>query len=134
MMQELGNAINETLSDSDRIAEGSVIKRAGRVFLVLERRSGSTSGKAGKRGDGRRQEASPPGHSSYWENQLTPRTQVLTRLKIAWTKRPLTSGLVPVNIPGFWTVFDQEKVAAASPQFQIFPQLVVGYHSAKRFR
>jgi hypothetical protein len=37
-MQELGNAINETLSDSDRIAEAiGEIKRAGYdVFLVLE--------------------------------------------------------------------------------------------------
>src|SRR5438093_13411433 len=37
LMQELGNAINETLSDSDRIAEAiGEIKRAGYdVFLVL---------------------------------------------------------------------------------------------------
>ena len=37
-MQELGNAINETLSDSDRIAEAiGEIKSAGYdVFLVLE--------------------------------------------------------------------------------------------------
>lgn len=37
-MQELGNAINESLSDSDRIAEAiGEIKRAGYdVFLVLE--------------------------------------------------------------------------------------------------
>ena len=38
MMQELGNAINESLSESDRIAAAiSEIKRAGyEVFLVLE--------------------------------------------------------------------------------------------------
>ncbi|MGH9661214.1 MAG: hypothetical protein ACRD96_21885 [Bryobacteraceae bacterium] len=38
MMQELGNAINESLSESDRIAEAiGDIKRAGYdVFLVLE--------------------------------------------------------------------------------------------------
>ena len=38
LMQELGNAINETLSESDRIAEAiGEIKRAGYdVFLVLE--------------------------------------------------------------------------------------------------
>ena len=38
LMQELGNAINETLSDSDRIAAAiGEIKRAGYdVFLVLE--------------------------------------------------------------------------------------------------
>jgi hypothetical protein len=37
-MQELGNAINDSLSDSDRIAEAiGEIKRAGYdVFLVLE--------------------------------------------------------------------------------------------------
>ncbi len=38
LMQELGNAFNESLSDSDRIAEAiGEIKRAGYdVFLVLE--------------------------------------------------------------------------------------------------
>ncbi len=38
LMQELGNAINETLSESDRIGEAiGEIKRAGYdVFLVLE--------------------------------------------------------------------------------------------------
>ena len=38
MMQELGNAINDSLSDSDRIAEAiGEIKQAGYdVFLVLE--------------------------------------------------------------------------------------------------
>jgi len=38
LMQELGNAINESLSDSDRIAAAiGEIKRAGyEVFLVLE--------------------------------------------------------------------------------------------------
>ena len=38
LMQDLGNAINETLSDSERIAEAiGEIKRAGYdVFLVLE--------------------------------------------------------------------------------------------------
>ena len=40
LMQELGNAINESLSDSDRIAAAiGEIKRAGYdVFLVLEDR------------------------------------------------------------------------------------------------
>ena len=38
LMQELGNAINDSLSDSDRIAEAiGEIKQAGYdVFLVLE--------------------------------------------------------------------------------------------------
>jgi hypothetical protein len=37
-MQELGNAINESLSDSDRIAEaiGEIRKAGYDVFLVLE--------------------------------------------------------------------------------------------------
>lgn len=38
LMQELGNAINESLSDSDRIAEsiGEIRKEGYDVFLVLE--------------------------------------------------------------------------------------------------
>jgi len=52
LMQELGNAINDSLSDSDRIAEAiGEIKRAGYdVFLVLEatigfnKRDGSEEG------------------------------------------------------------------------------------------
>ena len=48
-MQDLGNAINESLSDSDRIAEAiGEIKRAGYdVFLVLEATIGFN-----KRGEG----------------------------------------------------------------------------------
>ena len=44
MMQELGNAINDSLSESDRIAEAiGQIKRAGYdVFLVLEATIGLT--------------------------------------------------------------------------------------------
>jgi hypothetical protein len=53
-MQELGNAINDSLSESDRIAEAiGEIKRAGYdVFLVLEATIGFN-----KREDG---EAMPP--------------------------------------------------------------------------
>ncbi len=53
-MQDLGNAINESLSDSDRIAEAiGEIKRAGYdVFLVLEATIGfnkrETAEKAGE--------------------------------------------------------------------------------------
>jgi hypothetical protein len=49
LMQDLGNAINESLSDSERIAEAiGEIKRAGYdVFLVLEATIGFN-----KRGDG----------------------------------------------------------------------------------
>ena len=60
LMQELGNAINESLSDSDRIA-GAIgeIKRAGYdVFLVLEatigfnkREDGTDSDVVGAEGD-----------------------------------------------------------------------------------
>ncbi len=48
-MQDLGNAINDSLSDSERIAEAiGEIKRAGYdVFLVLEATIGFN-----KRGDG----------------------------------------------------------------------------------
>jgi hypothetical protein len=57
LMQELGNAINESLSDSDRIAAAiGEIKRAGYdVFLVLEatigfnkREDGDESGEGGE--------------------------------------------------------------------------------------
>jgi hypothetical protein len=49
MMQELGNAINESLSESDRIAAAiSEIKRAGyEVFLVLEATIGFNKREAG---------------------------------------------------------------------------------------
>ena len=62
LMQELGNAINDSLSESDRIAEAiGEIKKAGYdVFLVLEatigfnRRdeSGERERGRGTRGDG----------------------------------------------------------------------------------
>jgi hypothetical protein len=57
LMQELGNAINESLSDSDRIAAAiGEIKRAGYdVFLVLEATIGfnkrSEDGPAEEEGD-----------------------------------------------------------------------------------
>ena len=53
LMQELGNAINESLSDSDRIA-GAIgeIKRAGYdVFLVLEATIGFNKREEGEEGD-----------------------------------------------------------------------------------
>ena len=63
LMQELGNAINETRSDSDRIAEAiGEIKAAGYdVFLVLEATIGFN-----KRGD--------PEHEASDEDPGTPRT------------------------------------------------------------
>ena len=51
-MQELGNAINESLSDSDRIAAAiGDIKRAGYdVFLVLEATIGFNKREEGEEG------------------------------------------------------------------------------------
>ncbi len=53
LMQELGNAINESLSDSDRIAAAiGEIKRAGYdVFLVLEATIGFNKRAEGDDGD-----------------------------------------------------------------------------------
>ena len=53
LMQELGNAINESLSDSDRIAAAiGEIKRAGYdVFLVLEATIGFNKRTEGDDGD-----------------------------------------------------------------------------------
>ena len=52
-MQELGNAINESLSDSDRIAQAiSDIKQAGYdVFLVLEATIGFNKREEGEEAD-----------------------------------------------------------------------------------
>lgn len=52
-MQDLGNAINESLSDSDRIAEAiGEIKRAGYdVFLVLEATIGFNKREADEDGE-----------------------------------------------------------------------------------
>jgi hypothetical protein len=53
LMQELGNAINESLSDSDRIAAAiGEIKRAGYdVFLVLEATIGFNKREEGEESD-----------------------------------------------------------------------------------
>jgi hypothetical protein len=58
LMQELGNAINESLSDSERIAAAiGDIKRAGYdVFLVLE----ATIGFNKREDDSSEDSASPP--------------------------------------------------------------------------
>jgi hypothetical protein len=54
LMQELGNAINDSLSDSDRIAEAiGEIKRAGYdVFLVLEATIGFNKRNENEESDG----------------------------------------------------------------------------------
>jgi hypothetical protein len=84
-MQELGNAINESLSDSDRIAAAiGEIKRAGYdVFLVLEatigfnKRDESEEEESGVEGDDA-SKSTPPGRI-----QLTSQDQKFLRaLKI----------------------------------------------------
>lgn len=84
-MQELGNAINESLSDSDRIAEAiGEIKRAGYdVFLVLEATIGFN-----KREDADAEEAAdaprPSRIASTGKIKLTTQDQKFLRaLKIA---------------------------------------------------
>jgi hypothetical protein len=79
LMQELGNAINDSLSDSDRIAEAiGEIKRAGYdVFLVLEATIGFN-----KRTDERNDADEAAG---YEEEQSEPRRLVESKGKIKFT-------------------------------------------------
>ena len=86
LMQELGNAINESLSDSDRIAAAiGDIRRAGYdVFLVLEatigfnKRDESESESEGEQGEAVEAEMEAPAeHSSRRE----------MRAKIKWTSQ-----------------------------------------------
>ena len=89
LMQELGNAINESLSDSDRIA-GAIgeIKRAGYdVFLVLEatigfnKRDGEESADGDDASDGA---ARPVQYESTGKIRLTSQDQKFLRaLKIS---------------------------------------------------
>ncbi len=69
LMQDLGNAINDSLSDSERIAEAiGEIKRAGYdVFLVLEATIGFN-----KREDG---EDSPDADSTGEPQEITTTTK-----------------------------------------------------------
>jgi hypothetical protein len=93
LMQELGNAINESLSDSDRIA-GAIgeIKRAGYdVFLVLEATIGFN-----KRDDdeeGETESAEPQGEPVRYEStgkiRLTSQDQKFLRaLRISVEEDP----------------------------------------------
>lgn len=91
LMQELGNAINESLSDSDRIASAiGEIKRAGYdVFLVLEatigfnKRDDSEEGTAGQEGTPKESEA-PVHFESAGKIRLTSQDQKFLRaLKIS---------------------------------------------------
>ena len=86
-MQELGNAINESLSDSDRIA-GAIgeIKRAGYdVFLVLEATIGFNKRDDDDDSDGTSSETSEPVHyESAGKIRLTSQDQKFLRaLKIS---------------------------------------------------
>lgn len=83
LMQELGNAINESLSDSDRIAAAiGEIRRAGYdVFLVLEATIGFN----------KREEASEESESAP-ETELEDRParaagQFESHAKIKWTSQ-----------------------------------------------
>ena len=71
LMQELGNAINESLSDSDRIAAAiGDIKRAGYdVFLVLEATIGFNKREEGEDGE----DSSEPSRSRPRRNRAAVR-------------------------------------------------------------
>jgi hypothetical protein len=81
LMQELGNAINESLSDSDRIAAAiGEIKRAGYdVFLVLEATIGFN-----KREENGDQESENEGDS---ESESAPRRKFESTGKIKLTSQ-----------------------------------------------
>ena len=95
LMQELGNAINESLSDSDRIAAAiGEIKQAGYdVFLVLEATIGFNkrdgSGEEAGDGDG---EADPEAELPEPEVRMEPprppaRRKFSSAGKIKWTSQ-----------------------------------------------
>jgi hypothetical protein len=72
LMQELGNAINESLSDSDRIAEAiGEIKRSGYdVFLVLEATIGFNKREEGEESSGAPMEVTYDAATKLrWTNQ-----------------------------------------------------------------
>jgi hypothetical protein len=90
LMQELGNAINESLSDSDRIAAAiGDIKRAGYdVFLVLEATIGFNKREDGDadEGDETVELEQPPEHPRRRVGKIKLTTQdqkFLKALKIA---------------------------------------------------
>ena len=77
LMLELGNAINDSLSDSDRIAEAiGQIKRAGYdVFLVLEATIGFN-----KRGEGEDEE-----ESETLDLKAEPKREFISEGKLRFT-------------------------------------------------
>jgi hypothetical protein len=98
-MQDLGNAINESLADSDRIAEAiGEIKRAGYdVFLVLEatigfnkREEGAADGDADSAADAEEVAGEPAApktrkHKVSWTSQDQ---KFLRALKISLDEEP----------------------------------------------
>jgi hypothetical protein len=95
LMQELGNAINESLSDSDRIAAAiGEIKRAGYdVFLVLEATIGFNKRDESADEDSPETETSEPPAKRKFEStgkiKLTSQDQkFLKALKIAIDEEP----------------------------------------------
>ena len=81
LMQELGNAINETLSDSDRIAAAiGEIKRAGYdVFLVLEATIGFNKRAEDEEDDSVGEDGAP--------QEAAPRPRIESTTKIKWTSQ-----------------------------------------------
>ncbi len=85
-MQELGNAINESLSDSDRIAAAiGEIKRAGYdVFLVLEATIGFNKREETADDETEQADTEAPRFESAGKIKLTTQDQKFLRaLKIA---------------------------------------------------
>jgi hypothetical protein len=80
LMQELGNAINESLSDSDRIAAAiGEIRRAGYdVFLVLEATIGFNK---------REEEGAAPESEPQQRSRRTPRDREPIKSKLKWTSQ-----------------------------------------------
>jgi hypothetical protein len=84
LMQELGNAINESLSDSDRIAAAiGEIKRSGYdVFLVLEATIGFN-----KREDAADDEVEETELEAETESEPSGRPRFESAGKIKWTSQ-----------------------------------------------
>jgi hypothetical protein len=81
-MQDLGNAINESLSDSDRIAEAiGEIKRAGYdVFLILEATIGFN-----KREEGEGEDAAGTMEKAAEPSAPPPEVRPRTKGRFTWT-------------------------------------------------
>ena len=86
-MQELGNAINESLSDSDRIAAAiGEIRRAGYdVFLVLEATIGFNKREEGA---GEEEDEAPVGEATAPEQAPRPAKRPAESAgKVRWTSQ-----------------------------------------------